>query len=144
MIGVVGDASNNDLDHPEVRPAVFLPNTSVTSGRHALRACERRSGDCHAFCQGAAAAAQPQLGRERRAYAAVGVDNWDGAASLIAAIFALYAFVGLVLAATGLYSVVSLVSSNALGIGHPDGPGRWARLGLQLVLSSPQPCWASA
>lgn len=66
------------------------------------------------------------------------LDNWGwGRERLIAGIFAVYAFVGLVLAATGLYSVVSLAvvqRTQELGIRMALGARRGSV--VQLVLSS--------
>jgi predicted permease len=140
VIGVVGDATNDDLDHPQVRPAIFLPNSfgpPLLGGTLYVRA----SGDTDGAIRSVKARLLelfPYLVVEDARTLQWELDNWGwGRERLIAGIFALYAFVGLVLAATGLYSVVSFAvvqRTQELGIRMALGAGR--RSVVQLVLSS--------
>jgi putative ABC transport system permease protein len=140
VIGVVGDATNDDLDHPEVRPAIFLPNSfgpPLLGGTLYLRA----SGDTETAMRAVKARLRqlnPDLVVQDTRTLQRELDNWGwGRERLIAAIFTLYAFVGLVLAAAGLYSVVSFAvvqRTQELGIRMALGAGRGSV--VQLVLSS--------
>jgi predicted permease len=140
VIGVVGDATNDSLDHPQVRPAVFLPSSfgpPLLGGTLYVRA----SGDTETAIRSVRARLQqlnPDLVVQDARTLQWELDNWGwGRERLIAAIFALYAFVGLVLAATGLYSVVSFAvvqRTQEMGIRMALGAGRGSV--VQLVLSS--------
>jgi putative ABC transport system permease protein len=140
VIGVVGDATNDDLDHPRVRPAVFLPNSfgpPLLGGVLYVRA----SGDTETAIRSARARLRevnPELVVNSASTLQWELDNWGwGRERLIAAIFALYAGIALVLAATGLYSVVSFgvtQRTQELGIRMALGAGRGSV--VQLVLSS--------
>jgi putative ABC transport system permease protein len=140
VIGVVGDASNNDLDHPEVRPAIFLPNSfgpPLLGGTLYVRA----SGDTETAMRSAKTRLlqlYPYLVVSDAHTLRWELDNWGwGRERLIAAIFALYAGIALVLAATGLYSVVSFgvtQRTQEVGIRMALGAGRGSV--VQLVLSS--------
>ncbi|HTQ61889.1 MAG TPA: ADOP family duplicated permease [Candidatus Solibacter sp.] len=140
VIGVVGDASNNDLDHPEVRPAVFLPNTfgpPLLGGTLYVRA----SGDPETAIRSVKARLlqlNPSLVVNDAHTLQWELDNWGwGRERLIAAIFALYAVIALLLAATGLYSVVSFAvtqRTQELGIRMALGAGHGSI--VHLVLSS--------
>ncbi|MGB6496001.1 MAG: ADOP family duplicated permease [Candidatus Acidiferrum sp.] len=140
VIGVVGDATNDDLDHPQVRPAIFLPNSfgpPLLGGTLYVRA----SGDTETGIRSVKARLlqlYPYLVVEDTRTLQWELDNWGwGRERLIAGIFAVYAFVGLVLAATGLYSVVSLAvvqRTQELGIRMALGARRGSV--VQLVLSS--------
>jgi hypothetical protein len=140
VIGVIGDATNDNLDHPRVRPAVFLPNSfgpPILGGVLYARA----SGDTETAIRSVRARLQqlnPDLVVQDARTLQWELDNWGwGRERLIAAIFALYAFVGLVLAATGLYSVVSFAvvqRTQEMGIRMALGAGRGSV--IQLVLSS--------
>jgi putative ABC transport system permease protein len=140
VIGLVGDATNDDLDHPRVRPAIFLPNSfgpPILGGTLYVRA----SGDTETAMRSVKARLRqlnPDLVVQDARTLQWELDNWGwGRERLIAAIFALYAFVGLVLAATGLYSVVSFAvvqRTQELGIRMALGAGRSSV--VQLVLSS--------
>jgi predicted permease len=140
VIGVVGDASNNDLDHPQVRPAVFLPNSfgpPLLGGTLYVRA----SGDAETAMRSVKARLlqlNPELVVEDARTLQWELDNWGwGRERLIAAIFALYAGIALILAATGLYSVVSFAvtqRTQELGIRMALGAGRGSV--ARLVLGS--------
>jgi len=138
VIGVVGDATNDDLDHPEVRPAIFLPNTfgpPLLGGTLYVRA----TGDTETAIRSAKARLRevnPAVVVEDAHTLQWELDNWGwGRERLIAAIFALYAVIALVLAAAGLYSVVSFAvaqRTRELGIRMALGAGRDSI--VQLVL----------
>jgi predicted permease len=140
VIGVVGDASNDDLDHPRVRPGVFLPSSfgpPVPYGVLYVRA----SGDTETAMRSARARLvelNPGLVVEYARTLQWELDNWGwGRERMIAAIFALYAVIALVLAATGLYSVVSFAvtqRTQEVGIRMALGAGRASV--VQLVLRS--------
>lgn len=140
VIGVVGDATNADLDHPQVRPAVFLPNTfgpPLLGGTLYVRA----SGDTDTAMRSVKARLlkiNPELVVQEARTLQWELDNWGwGRERLIAAIFALYASVALMLAATGIYSVVSFAArqrTQEVGIRMALGAGRSAV--VQLVLGS--------
>jgi predicted permease len=140
VIGVVGDATNDNLDHPQVRPAIFLPNSF---GPPMLRGTlyVRAGGDTETAMRSAKArlrAVNPEVVVEEGHTLQWELDNWGwGRERLIAAIFGLYAGIALVLAATGLYSVVSFAvtqRTQELGIRMALGAGRGSV--VQLVLSS--------
>jgi putative ABC transport system permease protein len=140
VIGVVGDATNDDLDHPQVRPAIFLPNSfgpPLLGGTLYVRA----SGDTETAMRSVKARLRqinPDLIVQDARTLQWELDNWGwGRERLIAAIFALYAVIALVLAATGLYSVVSFAvvqRTQELGIRMALGAGRDSI--VQLVLRS--------
>jgi predicted permease len=140
VIGVVGDATNDDLDHPQVRPAIFLPNSfgpPLLGGTLYVRA----SGDTETAMRSVKARLRqlnPDLVVQDARTLQWELDNWGwGRERLIAAIFALYAVIALALAAAGLYSVVSFAvvqRTQELGIRMALGAGRGSI--VQLVLSA--------
>ncbi len=140
VIGVVGDATNDNLDHPQVRPAVFLPSSfgpPLLGGTLYVRA----SGETEMAMRSVEArlrVVNPELIVEDARTLQWELDNWGwGRERLIAEIFALYAGIALILAATGLYSVVSFAvmqRTQELGIRMALGAGRSSV--MQLVLSS--------
>jgi hypothetical protein len=139
VIGVVGDASNGDPDHPQVRPAVFVPNSFFSVLRLSLYA--RAAGDTETAIRSAKARllqVSPEAVIEGARTLQWELDNWVwGRERLIAAIFAFYALVALILAATGLYSVVSFAvvqRTQEVGIRMALGAGRGSV--VRLVLSS--------
>jgi putative ABC transport system permease protein len=140
VIGVVGDATNDNLDHPQVRPAVFLPSSfgpPLLGGVLYVRA----SGDTETAMRSVKArlrVVNPALVVNSAHTLQWELDNWGwGRERLIAAIFALYAVIALVLAGMGLYSVVSFAvtqRTQEVGIRMALGAGRDSI--VQLVLRS--------
>ncbi|MGB8540364.1 MAG: ABC transporter permease [Candidatus Acidiferrales bacterium] len=130
IVGVVADATNDNLDQPQVRPAVFVPSSFGPPAPYGVLYV-RTGGD-------AETAMRSSEVRLRKTSPGVVVDhvrtlrweldNWGwGRERLIAAIFALYAGIALVLAATGLYSVVSFTvnqRTHEFGIRIALGAGR--------------------
>jgi predicted permease len=140
VIGVVGDATNDDLDHPQVRPQVFLPSSFGPPAPYGV-VYVRANGDTATVMRSVNARLRernPGLVIERARTIQWELDNWGwGRERLIAAIFALYALVALLLAATGLYSVVSFAvvqRTPELGIRMALGASRSSV--VRLVLSS--------
>jgi predicted permease len=140
VIGVVGDATNDDLDHPRVRPAIFLPSSF---GPHtALGQIYVRAGS------NPDAAMRSASARLRKIYPGLVVssahtlrwelDNWGwGRERLIAVIIGLYGSIALVLAATGLYSVVSFaVKQRTHELGIRMALGAQGGAVVRLVLGS--------
>jgi len=134
VIGVVGDATNGPLDHPQVRPAVFIPYTFSTALGGLLFA---RASDDPVTAIRSVRARLP----EGVVYAHTlqgELDSWGwGRERLMTEILGLYAGIALVLAAAGLYGVVSFAvtqRSHELGIRMALGAGRGAV--VRLVLAS--------
>jgi predicted permease len=138
VVGVVGDAKNDGLEHP-VKPAIFLPYSFVLPSEE--RFIVRASGDP----QTAIRSVKERL-REVDVEFVVGgdhtlawwldTDGW-GRERFIATMFSLFAILALVLAATGLYSVVSFAvtqRTQELGIRMALGARRGTV--VQLVLGS--------
>ena len=138
VIGVVGDAKNDGLDHP-VKPAIFLPYSFVlppdeqiivrasSDPETAIRSVKERLREIN-----------PEMivGSDHPLIWWLDTEGW-GRERFIATLFGLFATLALVLAATGLYSVVSFAvtqRTQELGIRVALG----ARPGnvVQLVLGS--------
>ena len=138
IIGVVGDARNDGLDHP-VKPAVFVPYSFVLPPDVALLA--RARGNPEAVVQSV-----KQRLRELNPELVVNQDHtlvwwletqgW-GQGRFIATLFSLFAILALALAGTGLYSVVSFsVTQRTQEVGIRMALGAPRANILRLVISS--------
>jgi hypothetical protein len=134
VIGVVGDATNGPLDHPQVRPAVFIPYTFSPALGGLLFA--RASDDPVTAIRSVRARLPEGVVYARTLQGEL--DSWGwGRERLMTEILGLYAGIALVLAAAGLYGVVSFAvtqRSHELGIRMALGAGRGAV--VRLVLAS--------
>jgi predicted permease len=108
VVGVVGDAKNDSLDHP-VKPAIFLPYSFILPTDEAF--IVRASGDPDSAIRSVKERlrevnSELVVGRDHTLGWWLDTDGW-GRERFIATLFGIFAVLALVLAATGLYSVVS-------------------------------------
>ncbi len=134
VIGVIGDATYGALDEPRARPAVFVPYTfsGILGGPLFARATGDPTTAIHSV--------KARLG-ERMIYGQLlqwQLETWGwGDQRLMTEILGLYAGIALVLAAAGLFGVVSFAVTRRtpeLGIRMVLGAGRGAV--VRLVLTS--------
>ena len=138
VIGVVGNAKNAGLDEP-VKPAIFLPYSFVMTPDQSLMV--RANGDLLSVIRSVRERMRdlnPELivARDRPLAWWLDTEGW-GRERFIAVIFGLFAAFALILAATGLYSVVSFAvtqRTQELGIRMALGARRGGI--VQLVLGS--------
>ena len=139
VIGVLADARNDGLDHPNKARGVPSVQLHLAAGRSVVGAFRRQSG------RGPCQSVKKQL-RQINADLVVGQDHtlvwwletqgW-GQGRFIATLFSLFAILALALAATGLYSVVSFaVTQRTQELGLMDGSGAPRSNILQLVIRS--------
>jgi predicted permease len=138
VVGVVGDAKNDSLDHP-VKPAIFLPYSFILPTDEAF--IVRASGDPNTAIRSVKERlrevnSELVVGRDHTLGWWLDTDGW-GRERFIATLFGIFAALALVLAATGLYSVVSFgVTQRTQELGIRMALGARPASVVKLVLSS--------
>jgi predicted permease len=138
VVGVVGDAKNDSLDHP-VKPAIFLPYSFILPTDEAF--IVRADGDPNTAIRSVKERlrevnSELVVGRDHTLGWWLDTDGW-GRERFIATLFGIFAALALVLAATGLYSVVSFgVTQRTQELGIRMALGARPASVVKLVLSS--------